>query len=97
MSEFRASKWVNGKKKSYWDKKKQDRNEALDLMVYNLAAAYKLGLHRLTSAQWKKRHEKLLTDTPQRVEIVEEVKPPQEVKKKIRLKPRGRFNAQAWN
>lgn len=97
VSEFRASKWVNGKKKSYWDKKKQDRNEALDLMVYNLAAAYKLGLHRLTSAQWKKRHEKLLTEQPQHVEIAEEIKPPQEVKKKIRLKPRGRFNAQSWN
>ena len=31
------------------------------------------------------------------IEIAEEIKPPQEVKKKIRLKPRGRFNAQSWN
>nr|WP_254776350.1 terminase gpA endonuclease subunit [Nitrosomonas sp. Nm34] len=65
VSEYRANKWVNGRKKSFWDKKKQDRNEALDLMVYNLAAAYKIGLHRLTPAQWEKRLQKLIESVGQ--------------------------------
>ena len=62
VSEYRATKYINGHKKTIWTKKQSDRNEALDLMVYNLACAHKLGLHRWTEAQWnekeiKKQHE----------------------------------------
>lgn len=53
VSEYRTTKYVNGYKKSLWEKKKSERNEALDLMVYNLAAAHKLGLHRFTESQWE--------------------------------------------
>ena len=52
VSEYRTTKYVNGRKKTVWAKKRADRNEALDLMVYNLAAAHKLGLHRYADKDW---------------------------------------------
>lgn len=42
-----------GRKVRVWEKKKNDRNEAGDLMVYGLAAAHYLGLHKKTPNQWK--------------------------------------------
>lgn len=94
VSEYRATKYVNGYKKSFWEKKKSERNEALDLMVYNLAAAHKLGLHRLTQAQWDKRLEKLSAQV-ESVEVKQE-EPPKEQKRRIRFKPRGQFNVTQW-
>lgn len=51
-SERRLVRYRNGHKISDWVKNKADRNEALDLAVYNLAAAYYLGLHRKRDHDW---------------------------------------------
>ncbi|MCB8747709.1 phage terminase large subunit family protein [Rhodoferax sp. U2-2l] len=53
-SEYRVTVWKHGHRLSRWDKKQADRNEALDLMVYNCAAAQYAGLHKLTDAHWDK-------------------------------------------
>lgn len=51
-SEYRVTIWRHGHKQSRWEKKQADRNEALDLFVYNTAVAQYLGLHKLTPAHW---------------------------------------------
>lgn len=92
VSEYRVSKFVNGRKRTVWEKKRGDRNEALDLMVYNLAAAYKLGLHRLTEAQWNKRINLLQTKIEDAQETEsEEISSPKTRKKKLRLR-KSKFN-----
>jgi phage terminase large subunit GpA-like protein len=53
-AEYCITKFKRGRKVRVWDKKKGDRNEAGDLMVYAVAAAYYLGLQKKTAAQWKK-------------------------------------------
>lgn len=58
-AEYRINVYKRGHKVSIWDKKQADRNEALDLMVYNLAAAYLLGLHKKTDGHWKQLRDKL--------------------------------------
>lgn len=58
-AEFRVSVYKRGRKVSVWEKKASDRNEALDLMVYNLAAAYHLGLNKKPEAFWQARRDKL--------------------------------------
>ncbi|WP_346927225.1 terminase gpA endonuclease subunit, partial [uncultured Arthrobacter sp.] len=45
-SERKLVKYVKGHKRVEYVKGKSDRNEALDLTVYNLAAAHRLGLHK---------------------------------------------------
>lgn len=54
-SETKVSERVrNGKRRTYWTTtKKNIRNEQLDLIVYNLAMAHYLGLHRYTEKKWK--------------------------------------------
>ena len=47
-------------------------------MVYNLAAAYKLGLHRLTQSQWEERLRKL-TGSKKPEQIKEELPTPAKV------------------
>jgi phage terminase large subunit GpA-like protein len=42
-----------------WEKKPGERNEALDLMVYNLAAAHYVGLHKKTEYQWRVLRDRL--------------------------------------
>ncbi|WP_299078941.1 phage terminase large subunit family protein [uncultured Paraglaciecola sp.] len=66
VSEYRSAKYVNGRKKTIWEKKQSDRNEALDLMVYNLAAAYKLGLHRYTQNHWDLLEKQVKIDANER-------------------------------
>jgi phage terminase large subunit GpA-like protein len=61
-AEYRISVWKNGHRMSRWEKKQADRNEALDLWVYNTAAAHYLGLHKLTETHWDKLHDKLNTE-----------------------------------
>jgi phage terminase large subunit GpA-like protein len=39
------------------------RNEATDLSVYNLAMAYKLGLHKWSALDWRRLREKLIPPT----------------------------------
>lgn len=53
-AEYRVTLWKHGHRVSRWEKKQADRNEVLDLMVYNTAAAQYLGLHKLTEPHWDK-------------------------------------------
>ena len=53
-AEYRVTLWKHGHRVSRWEKKQADRNEVLDLMVYNTAASQYLGLHKLTDAHWDK-------------------------------------------
>lgn len=62
-SERRLIKYVKGYKRTEWVKSKADRNEALDLSVYNLAAAHRLGLHRWRENDWER--ERLKVNPPQ--------------------------------
>jgi phage terminase large subunit GpA-like protein len=53
-AEYRVTLWKHGHRQSRWEKKQADRNEVLDLFVYNTAAAHYLGLHKLTEPHWDK-------------------------------------------
>lgn len=61
--ERKVIRWVKGYKRTEWVKAKSDRNEALDLSVYNLACAHYLGLHRFTADDWARWRIKV--DPPQ--------------------------------
>lgn len=58
-AEYRIHVYRRGRKVSVWEKKNGDRNEALDLMVYNLAAAHHLGLNKKPESYWQARRERL--------------------------------------
>lgn len=58
-AEYRVIKYKRGHKVSVWDKKAGDRNEAGDLMVYNLAVAYHLGLHKKNENYWQNMRTRL--------------------------------------
>ena len=45
---------MRGHKRIEWVKGKAERNEALDLMVYNLAMAHYLGLNRYKEHDWER-------------------------------------------
>jgi phage terminase large subunit GpA-like protein len=62
-AEYSVSVWKRGRKVRVWEKKKNDRNEAGDLMVYGVACAYYLGLHKKTPAQWRELREFVDPDT----------------------------------
>jgi phage terminase large subunit GpA-like protein len=49
-----VTRYLKGRPKLEWVKPASKRNEALDLGVYNIAAAYFLGVHRFTEAHWQK-------------------------------------------
>ncbi len=53
-AEHRLTRYRHGHRITEWVKAKADRNEALDLAVYNLAAANFLGLHRMQQGDWAK-------------------------------------------
>lgn len=57
--EYRVTRFHRGRKTHGWEKKKHDRNEALDLMVYNLGAAYKLELNSKPAEFWDEKRESL--------------------------------------
>ncbi len=85
-SERRLIKYVKGHKRSEWVKNKADRNEALDLSVYNLAAAHRLGLHKWRENDWARERLKvnppqsdLFVQTPAWVPGVVESKPEVEI------------------
>lgn len=59
VAERKVARYVKGYKRIEWVKGKADRNEALDLMVYNLAMAYFLGLHRYGEQDWDKLRQAL--------------------------------------
>jgi phage terminase large subunit GpA-like protein len=52
-AEYRTFGYKRGRKVSWWEKKKGEPNEPLDLMNYNLAAAYFLGLHKKNEHAWQ--------------------------------------------
>lgn len=52
VAERKIIRWVKGYKRTEWVKAKADRNEALDLSVYNLGCAHYLGLHRFSAEDW---------------------------------------------
>jgi len=53
-AERKLARYIKGHKRIEWIKANRDRNEALDLTVYNLAAAHFLGLHRYRKADWQR-------------------------------------------
>ena len=59
VAERKIARYVKGYKRIEWVKGKADRNEALDLMVYNLAMANFLGLHRYGEQDWDKLRQAL--------------------------------------
>jgi phage terminase large subunit GpA-like protein len=63
-AEYCVAVYKNGRKVRVWEKKKNDRNEAGDVMVYNLAAAHYLGLHKKTPNQWKMVRDFVDPETP---------------------------------
>jgi phage terminase large subunit GpA-like protein len=99
-AEYRTTGYKRGMKTSWWEKKQQDRNEALDLMVYNLAAAHYLGLHKYKPGHWKALREKLIPVQVEEVkpEPVPEVFPddPPAEKPRIKARPRRRNFVKGW-
>lgn len=59
-AEYRTYGYKRGRKVSWWEKKKGEANEPLDLMVYNLGAAYYLGLHKKTEHGWSSLRDRLM-------------------------------------
>ncbi len=62
-AEYRITIWKHGHRISRWEKKQADRNEVLDLTVYNVAAAHYAGLHKMTDAHWDKLEGSLNPDS----------------------------------
>jgi phage terminase large subunit GpA-like protein len=54
VAERKIARYVKGHKRIEWVKGKADRNEVLDLLVYNQAMAHYLGLHRYKEPEWSK-------------------------------------------
>ena len=54
VAERKIARYVKGHKRIEWVKGKADRNEALDLLVYNLAMAHLLGLNRYRPQDWQR-------------------------------------------
>jgi phage terminase large subunit GpA-like protein len=59
-AEYRTFGYKRGRKVSWWEKKKGEANEPLDLMNYNLAAAYFLGLHKKNEHGWQSLRARLV-------------------------------------
>ena len=59
-AEYRTFGYKRGRKVSWWEKKKGEPNEPLDLMNYNLAAAYFLGLHKKNEHGWQSLRARLV-------------------------------------
>jgi phage terminase large subunit GpA-like protein len=62
-SETRRIVIKKGKPSIIWEDDRTVRNEPLDLSVYNLAAAYHLGLYKFTDNEWKNEEQKRLKET----------------------------------
>jgi phage terminase large subunit GpA-like protein len=63
-AEYRSTVYKRGKAVSVWEKKQADRNEAGDLMVYNLAAAHFCGLPKKNEYQWRVLRDRLAPKAP---------------------------------
>lgn len=71
-AEYRTFGYKRGHKVSWWEKKKGEANEPLDLMNYNLAAAYFLGLHKKTDHGWQALRNRLV---PQALDLFADAVP----------------------
>lgn len=60
LSEKPRVRYVNGSARREWINPPGARNEPLDLSVYNLAAAYHLGLHKWQTQDWARLRERLV-------------------------------------
>ena len=54
VAERKVARYIKGYKRIEWVKGKAERNEALDLMVYNLAMAHYLGINRYQEQDWER-------------------------------------------
>ncbi|GKS96937.1 phage terminase large subunit family protein [Acidovorax sp. SUPP2825] len=57
------TRWAKGRPIREWVKPNGARNEPLDLSVYNLALAYRLGLHKWSAHDWQRLRDKLIPPT----------------------------------
>lgn len=57
------TRYVKGRAVREWVKPNGARNEPLDLSVYNLATAYRLGLHKWSALDWQRLRTKLIPPT----------------------------------
>lgn len=57
------TRYVKGRAVREWVKPNGARNEPLDLSVYNLAIAYRLGLHKWSALDWQRLRDKLIPPT----------------------------------
>ncbi|MCC2673061.1 MAG: terminase GpA [Ramlibacter sp.] len=58
-AEYRTYGYKRGRKVSWWEQKKGEANEPLDLTVYNLGAAHYLQLHKNTESRWQSLRDRL--------------------------------------
>ncbi len=57
------TRYVKGRAVREWIKPNGARNEPLDLSVYNLATAHRLGLHKWSALDWQRLRDKLIPPT----------------------------------
>ena len=84
VAERKVARYVKGYKRVEWVKGKAERNEAIDLMVYALAMAHYLGLHRYQEKDWERvslalQQTTLFEDAPARPAPAEESPEPEAV------------------
>ena len=60
LAEKPRTRYIKGRAVREWVKANGDRNEPLDLSVYNVAAAYHLGLHKWSAQDWARLRDKLV-------------------------------------
>lgn len=70
VAEFRRSGFKKGRRVTWWEQKKGEPNEPLDLMNYNLAAAHYLGLHRKSEHAWNVLRSRLVSTSMDLFETV---------------------------
>jgi phage terminase large subunit GpA-like protein len=58
-AEYRTYGYKRGRKVSWWEQKKGEANEPLDLVVYNLGCAHFLQLHKATESRWQQLRDRL--------------------------------------
>lgn len=63
VAESPRTRWAKGRAIRQWVKPNGARNEAWDLSTYNLAIAYKLGLHKYSALDWQRLRDKLIPAT----------------------------------
>ena len=63
LAERKVRQQRAGRVVEVWRKEQHVRNEALDVSVYNVAMAHKLGLHRWTTLDWQRLRERLISQS----------------------------------